>query len=208
MSVNENIKFYRKQKKISQRELGRRIKKSGQLISLIEQGKTTPSIDTINKIALALDISADKLLLEPSSNIYISPSEKIKSSIHSAILSIMENEIDNSHLTDDEITERLLKVATELYTTEDEKESFSKITADLMHSPIKYNEQDFHAIENHVIKCLYNLAVSIGLDGFNELSRDELLNIIKSDELKQTLEYLYFDAKKKKLKKVIQKRTK
>ena len=116
MSVNENIKFYRKQKKISQRELGRRIKKSGQLISLIEQGKTTPSIDTINKIALALDISADKLLLEPSSNIYISPSEKIKSSIHSLIESITENEINNSKFKDsNEITEDLLKAAADIY---------------------------------------------------------------------------------------------
>ena len=62
MSINSNIKFYRNLMNISQRELGRRINKTGQLISSIEQGKTTPSIDTINKIALALEIPANYLL--------------------------------------------------------------------------------------------------------------------------------------------------
>lgn len=62
MSINSNIKFYRNLMNISQRELGRRINKTGQLISSIEQGKTTPSIDTINKIALALEIPVNYLL--------------------------------------------------------------------------------------------------------------------------------------------------
>ena len=66
MSVNEKIKIYRQQKKISQRELGRRINKTGQLISSIERGETTPSMDTIKKIAIALDVSLISLLDDPS----------------------------------------------------------------------------------------------------------------------------------------------
>lgn len=59
MSLNEKIKIYRQQKKISQRELGRRINKTGQLISSIERGETTPSMDTIKKIANALETPID-----------------------------------------------------------------------------------------------------------------------------------------------------
>lgn len=62
MSLNENIKIYRQQKKISQRELGRRINKTGQLISSIERGETTPSIDTIEKIAKSLNVDVLDLL--------------------------------------------------------------------------------------------------------------------------------------------------
>lgn len=59
MNLNEKIKIYRQQKKISQRELGRRINKTGQLISSIERGETTPSMDTIKKIADALQTPLD-----------------------------------------------------------------------------------------------------------------------------------------------------
>ena len=42
MGVGDEIKKARLKKKISQRELGRRIGKTGQFISLIEKGENNP----------------------------------------------------------------------------------------------------------------------------------------------------------------------
>lgn len=81
MNLNEKIKFYRQKKKISQRELGRRINKTGQLISSIERGETTPSMDTIKKISDALEIPLDFFFEED-----ISFSKKIIDSLELPIL--------------------------------------------------------------------------------------------------------------------------
>lgn len=60
--LGNNIKIYREKVGISQRELARRINKTGQFISLIEQGKSNPSIDVLKKIANALKIDTSNLL--------------------------------------------------------------------------------------------------------------------------------------------------
>lgn len=62
MNINEIIKQKRIEKNISQRELGRRIDKTGQFISLIEKGTNKPSIDTLKDIAEALDVSIIDLI--------------------------------------------------------------------------------------------------------------------------------------------------
>ena len=64
MKINEIIKQKRTEKNISQRELGRRIGKTGQFISLIEKGTNKPSIDTLNDIAIALDCNLFDLTLD------------------------------------------------------------------------------------------------------------------------------------------------
>lgn len=61
MPIIENIKILREKNEISQRELGRRIDKSGQFISLVEQGKSNPSIETLKKIANALNVPLEAL---------------------------------------------------------------------------------------------------------------------------------------------------
>lgn len=61
MSIIKNIKTLREQNELSQRELGRKIGKSGQFISLVEQGKSNPSIDTLKKIANALNVPLEVL---------------------------------------------------------------------------------------------------------------------------------------------------
>lgn len=63
MSIGENIKEFRLNKGISQRELARLIGKTGQFISLIEQGRNNPSIETLNKIATVLEVSQYELLV-------------------------------------------------------------------------------------------------------------------------------------------------
>lgn len=60
--LGDNIKNFRENLKISQRELGRRINKTGQFISLIEQGKSNPSIDALGEISNVLGVDVSKLL--------------------------------------------------------------------------------------------------------------------------------------------------
>ncbi|WP_238902698.1 helix-turn-helix transcriptional regulator [Clostridium sp. YIM B02506] len=62
MQIGNKIKDFRIESNISQRELGRRIGKTGQFISLIEQGKSSPSIDTLYSIAEALNIPSKEFL--------------------------------------------------------------------------------------------------------------------------------------------------
>lgn len=61
--INTNIKRARENAKISQRELGRRINKTGQYISYLEGNcNTNPPIETLNKIAAALNVSVNDLI--------------------------------------------------------------------------------------------------------------------------------------------------
>lgn len=62
MLLGENIKRLRAEKGISQRELARRIDMSGQMISKIEKAETSPSIETLSKIANTLDVSINDLI--------------------------------------------------------------------------------------------------------------------------------------------------
>lgn len=63
-TLKENIKRIRKSNHISQRELARKIDMSGQMISKIERGETTPSMETLNKIAKALNTNVYNLIGE------------------------------------------------------------------------------------------------------------------------------------------------
>lgn len=67
--INENIKRARENAEISQRELGRRINKTGQYISYLEKNpKANPSYEVLNKISDALLISIDELLNDESTS--------------------------------------------------------------------------------------------------------------------------------------------
>lgn len=63
MSIGEKIKKYRKDKKISQRELAKVSKVSFAYIQQLEKGiKDNPSIEILNKIATALEITINDLV--------------------------------------------------------------------------------------------------------------------------------------------------
>lgn len=63
--IHNNLKIFRKAIGISQRELGRRIKMSGQYIAKIEKGERTPTLETLKKIASALGVELLELLERP-----------------------------------------------------------------------------------------------------------------------------------------------
>lgn len=82
----KNIKYYRYKKSYSQEKLGELTDLSARYISAIECGRYSPTIDTIEKIANALDVDAYELFkqlnnydnLEPRIDIYIEKNKEIK----------------------------------------------------------------------------------------------------------------------------------
>jgi transcriptional regulator with XRE-family HTH domain len=62
--MSEHIKKLRKQKGLSQIELGDRIGVSQQVITNYERGIREPNIETLLKIAGALDVSIEKLIAD------------------------------------------------------------------------------------------------------------------------------------------------
>lgn len=56
------LRFQRRKKGLTQAELAKAVGVTTNYISLIEKGKKTPSVKTIQKIALALDVPASSLL--------------------------------------------------------------------------------------------------------------------------------------------------
>ncbi|ARF67874.1 hypothetical protein B7C51_08575 [Paenibacillus larvae subsp. pulvifaciens] len=64
MSLGKNIKFYRKQKKMTQSELAQKSYMSRTYLSDIERGRQNPSLNTLNSIAKVLNIDIKLLFNE------------------------------------------------------------------------------------------------------------------------------------------------
>lgn len=62
ITIGENIRRYRKEKNMTQKDLGDYIGISNTYLSDLEVGRTNPSIKTLKKIAAALEISYIDLL--------------------------------------------------------------------------------------------------------------------------------------------------
>lgn len=62
MDFGQNLMLIRKQKKLSQADLGKIIGTSGDVIGRYERGDITPSVDVVAKIADALDVSVDYII--------------------------------------------------------------------------------------------------------------------------------------------------
>ncbi len=62
MTFGEQITTLRKRKNISQSELGKTVRTSGDIIGKYERDEVKPSIEVASKIADALDVSLDFLL--------------------------------------------------------------------------------------------------------------------------------------------------
>lgn len=67
--LKDNIKKIRESKHISQRALARQIGMSSQMISKIERGETSPSLETLNKIAAAFEMTLNKLIENKASSV-------------------------------------------------------------------------------------------------------------------------------------------
>ena len=61
MKVKNNVKEYRKKKKITQVQLAETVEVSRQSIYAIETGKSEPSLELAFKLSIALDVDIKKL---------------------------------------------------------------------------------------------------------------------------------------------------
>ena len=78
MTIGEKIQYYRKQKGLSQEELGQLLTVSRQTVSQWETGQTSPTIDNLTRLKDVLGVSVDELL-SPEMGIQAKvPSETIK----------------------------------------------------------------------------------------------------------------------------------
>jgi len=62
MNFGEKISFIRKQKKLSQSELGKSANISGDIVGKYERNEMKPSIDTAKRLADALEVTLDYLV--------------------------------------------------------------------------------------------------------------------------------------------------
>ena len=60
--IGIKLKFERMKKGFSQEELAEAAKISSNLVSLIERGKSNPTVETIAAVSKALDISIEELI--------------------------------------------------------------------------------------------------------------------------------------------------
>lgn len=70
MTIGENVKKIRKEKGLTQKELGERLGITQSAIGQFENDKTSPTITTISKIANALDVEIDKIMNIPMQYTY------------------------------------------------------------------------------------------------------------------------------------------
>ncbi|MEV2908462.1 helix-turn-helix transcriptional regulator [Paenibacillus larvae] len=64
MCLGKNVKFFRKQKKLTQIELAEKANMSRSYLADVERGRYNPSVDTLKAIAKALNIEVQLLLKE------------------------------------------------------------------------------------------------------------------------------------------------
>lgn len=90
-----NLKFYRKQKRISQEKLSYAVGKSIAYINQIENKDTWPQPEMVDKIAVALGISSSALFEENSSpeNLQNVFAEKYGKTIEDELISRIEKDI-------------------------------------------------------------------------------------------------------------------
>jgi transcriptional regulator with XRE-family HTH domain len=91
--VSANLRQHRKAKGLNQQELADRIEKSAKSVSDYEVGRTTPSYDTIEKIARALDIPEAALFAVGVSIFPSGPRGKLLHRINAALAGMNDAEL-------------------------------------------------------------------------------------------------------------------
>ncbi len=81
MNISDNIRRIRKLKNLSQKEIASAIDIAQAQYSVIESGKVTPTIPTLEKIARVLEVDISELFKDPTKSeeeINLSILEKVK----------------------------------------------------------------------------------------------------------------------------------
>lgn len=105
MTIGENIKKYRQELKLTQKQLGEIIGISQQQIAQYESGKRTPKIETLAKISHALNVSIGDLDLNYS---YMLQDQEDAASLITQLKQFIED-ISNMDITEEIKQENILK---------------------------------------------------------------------------------------------------
>ncbi len=100
--LGERIRQYRKERQLSQAELGRLSGSHPRLISKYENGEAVPSVDKLKRIAEALRVPSDALLYDRP------PDLKAGAAIHNVRLLEMFQVVDRMDKKDQEAVMRLI----------------------------------------------------------------------------------------------------
>lgn len=166
LNFSERLKYYREKANISKSELARIIRVSPSYITKLENGeKTNPSLEICVKIADVLNIKISDLL---------KPSQLL----------------DNC--SSEEIYKKTLDkyLMYEMFLKDKKKKKESQ-----KNPSTKTSKSTFDEFNQIIISNFMTFVNGLGLDFFNDLSTNEISNVIKSEELFKTLEYLYFKEK-------------
>jgi len=82
MGIGDRIKLKRKENKITQSELGKKVNASPQVVSNWERGYTDPNYDDVARLAEALNCSADYLLGKTNNSNKVNKTEPINSAFY------------------------------------------------------------------------------------------------------------------------------
>lgn len=107
MTIGDNIKKYRKQNKLTQKELGDLINKSTISIRKYEANDITPSISVLNDIASALNININDLTNQNNHGLY---AHVRTNQLMQNMLNSKESNIDINDMTYDKLVLYKIKI--------------------------------------------------------------------------------------------------
>lgn len=162
MNLSDKIKNLRIQKGISQRELGRRIGMSGQMISKIEGNRTTPSLETLVKIADAFEVHASTLV----------PEGYLSQNLNLDFLSSDKSLDEYKDLRNQAIAYDFIK-----YVTLDD-------------ATMKDKGYPTPLLPKDIVESFKQISCSLGLFKLYEMNYDDTLNMLYSDEFHSLMNLL------------------
>lgn len=189
--ININIKNARKNTKISQRELGRRIGKTGQYISYLEKNKdSNPSLDTLKDISEALGIKVSDLL---GTNYFIEkvfnliPNEEIDPECEELS---KQTSLNSEHLIK-------LRLGQFMYDDNELKETESTFIELLKYCCLRFTDELYHIYQG-LKEGIYTLPTTFSKDNIVSLLDEYYSRNLKDKEEKINSQYeTFFELCKK-----------
>ncbi|WP_145151789.1 helix-turn-helix domain-containing protein [Paenibacillus xylanexedens] len=97
LQVGKKIRLYRKAKKLTQEELGEQLRIDQSYLGRIERGEVNITIETLDKIAMSLDILPSQLLEDEKRNVMNKTKAEMLDKIDTTLLSLSSKELEVVH---------------------------------------------------------------------------------------------------------------
>lgn len=97
LRVGKKVRLYRKARKLTQEELGERLQIDYSYLGRIERGEVNITIETLNKIANALNIAPSQLLEDDKHDCKDKSKTAILEKIDTTLLSLSSKELEVLH---------------------------------------------------------------------------------------------------------------